>query len=513
MLEALLSKGYLPRELPPLFSSSSFATLTEHLDAAPERLKSAKATWSAQATHNLARVGGLRRRLAIPNPCNFFRLAKVFSTNEAQLRAIWQKSPYSRTSPISSTSGFRAIAPTGSDRATPRAMARIGARYLLRADISQFYPSIYTHTIPWAVHTKLVAKSATKDATLLGNVIDKEIQACQLGQTAGVAIGPDTSLGVAELLLSPIDEQLYANSNCKGAVRFIDDMEFSFAKLSEAESALSRLEALLYEFELQLNGNKTRILNLPHEVESGYVTKLRSFLPASGSAPPSKWIDFFNVAFDEARKFPNEGVLRYAVASLQGIFVSKKAWVVVQHLLWQCIALDSGCLRFVVDALLANHYVAKHIIDTDLVIQALDSLIEISAPVEHGSEVLWSIWAASVLEVGFSAKSQALIAQMDDACVASASMLGIGKAFDEDFQSPLWESWLVEECFLQEHWIFAYEALHRNWCGAKVKASKIDKDSVAAFLNAQGISFLNPDSVAAYKPSKIMIPVWGGGGY
>lgn len=513
MLEALLAKGYLPRELPPIFSSSSFATVVANLDGLPERMTSAKPKWAAQVTHNLARVGGLRRRLAIPNPCNFFRLAKAFATNEAALREIWKQSPYSRTTPTADTSGIRAIAPVASDRATPRAMARVGARYLLRADISQFYPSIYTHTIPWALHTKPVAKAATKDTGLAGNVIDQEIQACQLGQTAGVAIGPDTSLGIAELLLSPIDAQLHSSMNCKGAVRFIDDMELSFAKLSEAESALSRLEALLYEYELQLNGNKTRIVDLPCEIESVYVSKLRSLLPQQGFAPRSKWIDFFNTAFDEARKSPHDGVLRYAVASLQGINVFSKTWLTVQHLLWQCIALDPGCLRFVVDVLLANHFGGENTIDLDLAKQALNSLIEASAPVEHGSEVLWSIWAASVLGVKLSAKSQELIANMDDACVASAAMHAAGTAFDKEFSSPLWESWLVEDCFLQEHWMFAYEAFRMGWSPEKVKTSKIKSDPVAAHLHGLGVSFLNPEASQSYKPRKIIVFGGGGGGY
>lgn len=512
MLEALLTKGYLPRELPPLFSSTSLAKVTANLGAVPERMTKEKPKWSAQVTHNLARVGGLRRRLAIPNPCNFFRLANVFASNEVELRHIWSKSPYSRTTPKTNTGGLRAIAPNSSDRATPRAMARIGARYLLKADISQFYPSIYTHTIPWALHTKGAAKAATKSTNLIGNVIDKELQACQLGQTAGVAIGPDTSLGIAELLLSPIDAEIYSTANCRGAVRFIDDMELSFAKLSDAEAALSRLEALLYEFELQLNGNKTCILDLPHEIESTYVTRIRSFLPQNGSASSTKWIDFFNIAFDEARKFPNDGVLRYAIASIQGIPVLGKAWPTVQHLLWQSIALDPGCLRFVVDALLANQYAGEKKIDLDLVRQALNALIEISAPVEHGSEVLWSIWASLVLGVSFTDASQNLISQMDDACVATAAMHGIGAAFKTDFQSPLWESWLVEECFLQEQWIFAYEAFHRGWCTAQVMASKIKDDPIAAYLSTLGVTFLNPNSVNAYKPPKLATYGGGGGG-
>ena len=32
---------------------------------------------------------------------------------------------------------------------------------IVRADISQFYGSLYTHSLPWALHTKAVAKASS----------------------------------------------------------------------------------------------------------------------------------------------------------------------------------------------------------------------------------------------------------------------------------------------------------------------------------------------------------------
>ncbi|WP_297901887.1 RNA-directed DNA polymerase, partial [Metallibacterium sp.] len=294
MLKPLLAYGYLPRELPPLFGSESFASFIKANPATLESIKKKNADWTQPIHHNLARVGGLRRRLTLPNPINFYRLATCFQTNSAQLQAEWGKSPYSLTSPKKSLRGRRGISSGNVDRATARAHARIGARYLLRADISQFYPSIYTHTIPWVLHTKKVAKGACQDMRLAGNVLDRELQACQFGQTKGIAIGPDTSLCIAELLLAPIDKRLKDECQILGGVRFIDDMEFSFKTLAHAEAALERLESSLYEFELQLNGNKTRILELPDVLEARYVTELRPQIPVLNKGTKSQWIDYFN---------------------------------------------------------------------------------------------------------------------------------------------------------------------------------------------------------------------------
>ena len=79
--------------------------------------------------------------------------------------------------------------------------------YELKTDISWFYPTIYTHTIPWALHGKKNAKDDSSD-DLFGNVLDKNIRNCRHGQTTGIPIGPDTSLIIAEIVSCAIDDLL-----------------------------------------------------------------------------------------------------------------------------------------------------------------------------------------------------------------------------------------------------------------------------------------------------------------
>lgn len=512
MLEALLEKGFLPRELPPLFTSKTLGDVGRVTGRLPDSLIKPQANWTQPMHHNLSRVGGLRRRLTIPNPANYFRLAKVFDINNAQLAAEWAKSPFSHTRPHYDPQGTRAIASGVSDRATARAHTRVGARYILRADISQFYSSIYTHTIPWALHTKPVAKARFKDFTLCGNVIDKELQACQSGQTKGIAIGPDTSLGISELLLSSIDASLASECRVVGGVRFIDDIELSFSTLSDAEHALIMLEAQLYDRELQLNGNKTAIFELPSELESVYVSKLRPIIPSDG-APASEWVDYFNRAFGLARKHPAEGVLRYSIAALKSVTASSAQWGLIQNLLWQCIALDPGCLRLVIDVLLLNQEAGGHGLDKDLACRAINALVKVSAPVGHGSEVVWSIWTCMLLGLTLSEDSQQVIARMDDGCVATATMQAkLMGVFDPDFFSVLWEGWLVDDCFEQDHWLFAYECYRRDWLPQLVGASNIVADPIAMLFKSLGVTFLDVDAPHTYKPARS--PIYGtDGGY
>lgn len=81
-------------------------------------------------------------------------------------------------------------------------------RYEIRLDISSFFDSIYTHSIPWAIHTIAVAKKKRNDKTLLGNKLDKCMQSMNYNQTNGILVGNAVSRIVSEIILCTIDEAI-----------------------------------------------------------------------------------------------------------------------------------------------------------------------------------------------------------------------------------------------------------------------------------------------------------------
>lgn len=512
LAQKLITRGFLPKELPPLFSSATLGSVLGHTGLTV-LFTQPSAKWSAPVQHDLARPGGLRRRLSIPNPINFVRLATAFEQHQAMLTTEWSKSPFSCTTPNLALASGRGIVENVRDRATPRARARVGARYVLHTDIAQFYPSIYTHSVPWVLHTKAIAKASPKNMALAGNVLDKELQACQLGQTKGIAIGPDTSLGIAELLLSPLDERIQVECNPVGGCRFIDDIELTFRTLADADKALTRLEALLSEIELQPNALKTVITELPVALDSWFVTSLRANLPASANASKSQWIDYFNRAFELARADRTAGVLRYAVAALAGVRPSSVCWDLAQRLMWQCVTIDPGCIRTVVDIITINCQLAQKVSDSHIAEAAVDSVIRSSAAAGHASEVLWSIWAAMRLGFSIGPELQNAIAEMDDALVATAAMFAstTTQVFSQPFDSPLWKSWLQQDCFFQDHWLFVYEAYRRGWFATEVAMSQIAIDATASFLHGAGVTFLADNALTEYVPGAIFGGGSGGG--
>ena len=207
-IEGMISRGYFPKELPPPFTTHYYGSfLASNHSTLPSRFIQNNEP-AKILSHNLARSGSLRRKLGIPNPMHFYRLTSFIIDNWQELHRSAARSRFSLTTPVD---GYlrRALEPQYSltERSIRRAQLRSTSRYILHADISRFYPSIYTHSIPWGIHTKAVAK-VDHSVHLIGNILDRLVRNAQDRQTMGIPIGPDTSLLIAEIILSAIDNRL-----------------------------------------------------------------------------------------------------------------------------------------------------------------------------------------------------------------------------------------------------------------------------------------------------------------
>lgn len=140
-------------------------------------------------------------------------------------------------------------------------------KYLVTTDIKNFYPSIYTHSIAWAFHTKIAARADRNRYNLLGNIIDKLFQSANDGCTNGIPIGSAVSDLISEVLLAAIDKDcskvlMKADISFIG-VRFKDDYRFLCNSKSDAEKILSSLQNSMRNYNLGLNEGKSEIRELP----------------------------------------------------------------------------------------------------------------------------------------------------------------------------------------------------------------------------------------------------------
>lgn len=141
--------------------------------------------------------------------------------------------------------------------------------YCIQTDVTDCYPSIYTHSISWALHGKEYAKSnrKLKDSEgnwIIGNCLDKKISNLQNGQTNGIPQGSvmmdfvaEMVLGYADFLLGErIDNSEFSGDSYK-VIRYRDDYRIFGNKLEVVENIMKFLTEILMDLNLKINSKKT----------------------------------------------------------------------------------------------------------------------------------------------------------------------------------------------------------------------------------------------------------------
>lgn len=84
---------------------------------------------------------------------------------------------------------------------------------MLQVDISKCFPSIYTHSIGWAVKNKRLAKAKPRVYGDFDGNFDNLMQIMNYRETNGIIIGPEVSRIFSEIILQKIDLNLIDKMN------------------------------------------------------------------------------------------------------------------------------------------------------------------------------------------------------------------------------------------------------------------------------------------------------------
>lgn len=500
-LRRLLSYGLFPSELPPPFNSESYGeVVSQNVGSLPDPFTpNSNGNLNPTArlgTHNLARTGQLRRVLGIVNPVRFFNLAHRVVESWEEIQRLLDRESFSSSRPtFTDEEGAGAIVPEASfpDRKALRAKYRHDAQFVLKADIQNFYGSIYTHSIAWAIHGKPEAKKNIGDSGLLGNRLDDSLMSMQDRQTTGIPIGPDTSLVIAELILTAIDIKLRCKIPRLRGFRSYDDYEMSFGTRSDAEGALSILQRELSEYELKLNTSKTQITELPAPFDSTWPERLKNYnFRSNTSGQINDIYDYFNISFEIAEENPEDSVLRYAINRANSEDFDEESWPTYQSLLLQCAISESGTLRHVL-AELKKYRDAGYNIDQDKVQQVITVLIDQHAPMNRGSEVAWALWWSITLDIELPTQAAHQLHDVNDPLVPVLALhaedIGlIPHGLDKD----LWADRMTREHLYGKDWLLAYEANVHGWLPSNSKNDHVEADPCFQFLKKNEVSFFTP---------------------
>ncbi|MBC8270202.1 MAG: RNA-directed DNA polymerase, partial [Rhodospirillaceae bacterium] len=265
-LSCLIATAYFPDEVPPVLTAHNFSQYcrNDYSNFEPEQGRLGRLNTNYE-TYTVPRTVEGRRNLAIVNPLAQLGLSLAITINKKAIGDIIHENGrtlYSIESDKESRKAFSGLQFEKREEMDRKVLSV--SDYVLKADISRFFYTIYTHSISWAI----LGKEKTKD--LFANdrqalrrhwstKIDMSLQACQSRETFGVPVGPDTSRIIAELILAEVekDDAFAQLVDGQPATRLLDDFLIGFDSESEAFKALGALRSALWKFNLQLNEDKT----------------------------------------------------------------------------------------------------------------------------------------------------------------------------------------------------------------------------------------------------------------
>lgn len=190
------------------------------------------------------------RKFKYINFINYYILAKFLVDNKEELRTLFCDDKHSISKFIYGSFRENQIK-------IEKNISFKNKKHILKTDITQFYPSIYTHTIPWVFMGKKNAKFTRRGG--FSNILDTLIRSGQDGESKGIPIGNSISRIVAEAYLMKIDQ----NFEKYKFHRYSDDYRFYFNDKNRSDEILILVSQKYFENEIHLNESKIDIIEYP----------------------------------------------------------------------------------------------------------------------------------------------------------------------------------------------------------------------------------------------------------
>ncbi|TGN09658.1 antiviral reverse transcriptase Drt4 [Leptospira ilyithenensis] len=336
LVEALLKYNYFPfqkkksEELPPIFSSSKL-TIPCAEEISKEKIPNDRSKEGYDSVYCKAtRFNSIPRLLSIPHPKPYIDLCFEFYNNWNKLTSICTND-HSIIIPRTHKDGRIIIMDYESSyqRRERYFKEAFGKKYEVHTDIANCFPSIYSHSIPWAIVGFEKAKKQRGDKFWF-NSLDKKIQNCSRKETTGIPIGPATSNIIAEIILEKIDKALKRKYKY---VRFIDDYTLYSKDETNAQNFIKDLGNELLKFKLNLNIKKTEIHKLPQPLNEEWIGRIKEILPKGKPVTSNQISDILDSAVRLQAKHLDGSVLKYTANALIKGLDNKSADAFVKYII------------------------------------------------------------------------------------------------------------------------------------------------------------------------------------
>lgn len=541
-VKALIGSGYFPKELPPPFETLDFSKQHQYVtkkwnlilsnnqkqrpgESTTKARKRFKEEFvpiysnSKQINYSLAKGIYSRRILGIPNPKQYLELANVITENWRLLKSVWQLSEYSQSMPCESNSirSVRTKSNSWNEFKFDIISKSFNRRIELKLDISKFYPSIYTHSIPWAILGKVESKKQfnLKRSDLkkweslvktnlnsknykISDQIDTSVRNCNEMQSVGLPIGPDISFVLAEVIGGRIDYEIKSKLNNidHSGVRYFDDYYFYFDTFDDAEKALKLIQGVFYDFQLETNESKVIINELPFEFTEIWAKPLTYFV--FKRIDKYELRDYFSILFElvSSNKKNSSWIINYGLTRFEqgNVKISEGDWNIFLIFLLKIITMDASNI----DKVFRIIYSYKQYLNSKSrreITHVIEKSINEHLALNHSFEVSWGLWIllsfkikvnSSILESILNSNDQ--ISKIICLDIINRNMFS-GKKPSLKILSTSFKGNNLNS----DDWLLGYESCLKGWLKFGSK-NPIDNNLFMKILFDRKISFYNSDN-------------------
>lgn len=462
LYDRLIKHGLFSEKLPPVFDASSFLSFCKD----PQRPPFSK-TRQQYASYSSMRNINIPRPIGIPTPMKHERLCACLRDNWDCLQEYFNKTT-SNQKYIVSRIHIRKMYNTDAlfemnykdwrIDGDPEPDILIGKKYMVYADISKCFPSIYTHAIPWALVGKSTAKITAKEENKWYNKIDQSVRNSKYGETQGILIGPHTSNIISEIVLCKIDEEL---SKRWDYVRNIDDFCCYVKSRDEADDFLVDLNRWLNEYGLSLNHKKTEIHELPVGTTERWVRQIKSkslyfgkFKPYVDYKEIQSFLDFSIELVNKNKE--NASIILYAMKVLKNYKLTQNA----QLYLFKTITAWSLIYPYIVP-LLGDYLFDVYSIPNSEIERSINLIYDKYLPKRYYEASSYALYYASKYNLTIDSFNVNGIIEANDCILSLMSLIYCRKQNNKGALASLkqYAIDLSSPSELETYWPFVYECL------------------------------------------------------
>jgi len=468
-LRRLLEAGFFPTDLPPPFGSGDFAKYRKHLKAVWPT-QSLQQFSSAPEYYSVPRFGRARRRFAIINPINHFKVSFLIADEWVEIKTFLKKSKVSEFKPIFDLEGNRTF--FGIDfglieRKTIELLSKY--RSCLKTDISRYYHTIYTHSIPWALYGKEYSKrnlSAPKFLASLGNRLDKVVRQSQQNQTIGIPVGPDTSRVIGEIIGVALEEIISQGLQefSSRALRYVDDISIGYDERDSIELLLASITKAFSHFELDINLEKTTVVGVGESLAPEWLSPLRSFRISRAENRQQADVEhYFKSALFYSDANPKDRVLVYAIKRSRSFRIDDAVWPYYVGFLLRLCRKDSSCTPYVAQIIIEGNFNRRHL-DFGLIKKFLIDTIRFHGGIHNYFEVSWALFIAKALRIKLAKDDLIEVFKAESSVCGLITMdLNSRGLVTGGIDTSYWSSFYSSDGLKSNMWLLVYEATVKGW--------------------------------------------------